>query len=471
MGLGLVTTRLMSDYLSVRDYGTYSQILLIISTVTSLTILGMIDGVNFFYCEQTEQEKKDAYNATFFSLQIAVGSIAGVVVLLSGAWICTYFENYDLKGLLVFAAVFPLLHNLIGMLQVLLVSIGKARMLAIRNFVISSLRLLAIALLLSIIRNAVVILAANFVLDLMQILFFIFMLRKNGCRIRLRKTDVHLLKRIFQYCLPMAVFIAVNSLNRDIDKYLISMMTDTETLAIYANASKQLPLDIIMASFCTVLIPYVTRFIANKESEKAFALYKQFLEIAYITTGILCCAAITVAPQLMNLLYTGKYESGLHIFVVYILVDLLRFTNITLVLTAAGKTKLLMITGIVSLGFNALLNVVMYNLCGTIGPALATLITTLLLGIFMLWENAKTLCTSFIKIFDWKVLLPFAVGSTVLTLILYWLQTLLHEQGIHFFVILFVVCSIYCGTMLMFTIKRLMTNFRTVNDITKRTSA
>ena len=50
--LGFIITRLLSEHLSVRDYGTYSQILLIVSTVSSVTILGMVDGINFFFCNE-----------------------------------------------------------------------------------------------------------------------------------------------------------------------------------------------------------------------------------------------------------------------------------------------------------------------------------------------------------------------------------------------------------------------------------
>ena len=56
IALSFVVTRLLSQFLSKHDYGTYSQILLIVSTVTSVTILGMADGVNYFYCSRQEDK-------------------------------------------------------------------------------------------------------------------------------------------------------------------------------------------------------------------------------------------------------------------------------------------------------------------------------------------------------------------------------------------------------------------------------
>ena len=78
--LGLATTRLLSEHLSLHDYGTYSQILLIVSTVASITIFGMMDGMNYFYCKEAETEKKEAYAATIFTAQLMLGTLAGCVV-------------------------------------------------------------------------------------------------------------------------------------------------------------------------------------------------------------------------------------------------------------------------------------------------------------------------------------------------------------------------------------------------------
>ena len=58
MCLSLVTTRVLSTYLSTFAYGTYAQILLIVSTTASLTMFGLIDAINFYYCGAAEPEKQ-----------------------------------------------------------------------------------------------------------------------------------------------------------------------------------------------------------------------------------------------------------------------------------------------------------------------------------------------------------------------------------------------------------------------------
>lgn len=466
--LGFTVTRLLSQYLSVYDYGTYSQILLIVSTVASVTVLGMMDGVNYFYCGEQDPKRRESYIATIFSMQCIVGAAAGFVVMAMSAPLCRHFDNPDVGRLLIFGAVLPLLQNLLGMFQILLVSIGRARMLAVRNLIVSLLRLAAVFVVILFVRDVAVILAATLFLDIAQITFFAAILRKNNCTIHFKRVDFRLCKRILYYCAPMAVFTAVNALNRDLDKYLIAMWTDTETLAVYSNASKVLPFDIIMTSFCTVLLPEITRLVAAKERERAASLYRMFLEIAYISTGILCCAALAASPQLMNLLYSDKYLSGLSVFVIYILVDLFRFTNITLLLSAAGKTMLLMFLGIGALGINGVLNIVFYRWMGIIGPAAATLVTTILLGIILLFFGARELKVKLMSFFDIKYLVIFAAESLTVTLLLFCVQKWLSKLGLHYFVILAAVSGIYCAVMLLLNGKRLICALKNVNSSVKR---
>lgn len=468
MVLGLTVTRLLSQYFSYHDYGTYSQIMLVVNTVASITILGMVDGTNFFYCREADPQKREGYVSTIFTLQCMVSAAAGCVVMLLSSPLCTHFHNPDVAGLLIFAAALPLLQNLISMLQVLVVSVGKARMLAARNLIVSLTRLAVVVITIAFVRNVAVILAATVVMDLAQIGIFGLMLRKNGCPMGFKAVNFRLFKEIFHYCAPMAVFTVISTLNRDLDKYLVGMMTDTQTLAVYTNASKVLPFDIIMTSFTTVLIPEITRRVAAEKKAEAASLYKAFLEFTYIATGILCCAAIAAAPQLMELLYSEKYLSGLTVFILYILVDLLRFTNITLVLAVAGRTGSLMFLSFGTLGANAVLNVVLYHFMGLPGPALATLIVTFATGVLILALSAKVLDTNLGRLFDLKCLAIFAIISTAATLGLYQGQKWLAATGMNYVLVLVITSGIYGLLMAALYGKRLLRALKNVNKVTKR---
>ena len=462
--LGLATTRLLSEYLSLYDYGTYSQITLIASIVSSATILGMMDGVNYFYHASPTPKEKEESVCSIFTLQCLVGTIAGGLVMALSTPLCAYFENPKIRSLLIFAAALPLLQNLIGMLQVLLVSVGKASLLAIRNFAVSALRLLVVLLVVIATPSVWIVLLTSLTLDILQILFFVVVLRKNHCKLHFQKIRKKTVGQILQYCAPMAIFTLVSSLNRDIDKYLVALWTDTQTMAVYTNASRMLPFDIVITSFTTVLLPRISQAVAAADKPRAASLYKMFLEIAYISTTVLCCAALAASPQLMKLLYSNKYMDGLVIFCIYILVDMLRFTNATMVLSAAGKAQKLMLFSVITVGMNVVLNILLFQLMGPEGLALATLLSTAGMGLMVIVSGAKELNCSVRALFDGKYLLLFLLENAVLLPLLYGAQMWLEKQDVHYFAILVIICGCYGLIMLGLNGKRIFKRMKEVNQ-------
>ena len=464
MLLSLVTTRLLSQYLTTYDYGTYSQVLLISSTIASITILGMMDGMNFFFCSEKDTERREAYVATIYLMQLALGVIMGAAVMLP---ICAYMDNPELKKLMLFAAILPTLQNLIYISQVLLISVGKAKVLALRNLVISVLKLAAIIIVVHFVKDIALILIVSVLLDAFQLLIFYFILRKNGCLIRFTKADLRLILPILRYCVPMAVFVMLNTLNRDCDKYVIAAFTDTETLAVYTNASKALPIDIVMSSFITILLPVITRGISEKRNSETIEVYRLFLEISYISTAVLGGCILVSAPEFVSLLYSDKYLGGLSVFCIYILIDMVKFMSITLLLTAAGKTRILMFISLGAILSNIGLNILFYKLMGLIGPAIATLAVTFAAGILILYFSAKELDGRIRELFDLRFLIKFFAVLTAAVFLFGYIRILLEKLEMNSYLILAVCSACYLTVTAFLCLKQLMRNMKRINGLSK----
>lgn len=465
--LGFVVTRLLSQYLSKYDYGTYSKVVLIVSAISSLTILGMMDGVNYFFCSTHDPKRQEQYLSTMFVLQILVSAVAGSLVMLLSHPICDYLDHSDARKLLLFAAALPFLQNILCMTQVLIVTIGKARLLAARNLVVSIVRLTAVVLALKFVRTVWAVLLITVALDLGQIALFLVILRRSGCRFRFQTMRLELVKPILRYTIPMAVSVVLSEWNRNCDKYIVTLFTDTQTLAVYANASKPLPFDLIQTSFTTVLLPAITRLIARGKKREVVSLYQSFLEIVYTSTVVLGCAALSVSPQLMRLLYTEKYLAGLSVFVIYILVDMIKFTNITLLLSASGRTKQLMALAVGALVANLVLNLALFHVLGLIGPAIATLIVTLGTGIAMLHVAAKGLGAGVKAFFDLRYLARLAAESVAAVAAFCFVRTGLEQLNLPYLAVMILTggaCFLVLGAL---NGKRFARNLRQVNQMSR----
>lgn len=463
--LGLLTTKLLSTQFSLHEYGTYSQAMLLVSTVTSISILGLSDATNYFYNAADDEERKQQSIATVFGIQYIIGLGFGLIICLAHIPIINYFKNEDLKTIIFFAAWMPVFNNLIPMLQVLFISIGKAKTIAVRNFVVSLSRLFIVGIASFITQNIRTVFILILFLDIAQVAFFYCSFSKNRFRIRLSNFRVELVKPILSFSIPMTVFVFTNALSRDIDKYVISYFTDTQTLAVYTNAAKILPFDMLTASFLTVLIPIITRQVRSENYTEAQNTLKAYLRVGYLATWIMVSGSIVNAKETMLFFYDTKYLSGLSVFIIYLFVDMIKFANVSLILSAKGKTKTLMKWSVISLIVNAILNVLAYLAFGIVGPAITTLVITILLMVIYLSISAREIDTSFIKLFDLKEVTIEIVQLIIVGIVSYAIKIMLRSLFNSYVIVLVLTYGIFVGCMLLLNKRRLISCLKTINTM------
>lgn len=463
--LGLLVTKLLSIHFSLHEYGTYSQAMLVVTTASSFSILGLTNAINYFYNSAETQEEKERYLGTIFSIEYCAGLLCAFLILLMHRPIIQYFKNDDLRNILMFVAWIPLFQNLILMLQVLFVSIGKAKLIAVRNFVVSLARLLIVIVACYVTQSIRTFFIILLILDILQVLYFMWAFSKFRRRISARKIDIKLLKPVFNFCIPMAVYVLTNEFTRDIDKYVVSFFSDSSTLAIYTNAAKLLPFDLITQSFITVLVPIITRQISAKAYKTAQNTFKSYLRLGYLLTWIIAFGVILNAKEAMLFLYDEKYLPGLSVFVIYLFVDMIKFANSPLILTAKGKSKTLMVCSICSLIGNFVLNVLLYQFFDMLGCAIATLLVTSGLVLVLLWIDAKEIETHLRYFFDWKevgfiLVQLIVIGGSILLL-----KQLIYRYSSNYFLNL--VCSyiIFVSAMFLLNRKRIVGCLREINRI------
>ena len=170
----IITTKILSVGLSLSEYGTYSQANLVVSIGTSILMFGLGDALNYFYNNKNSDES-DRYRIvnTIFAAEVVMGVIFFAVVVLARDLIAAYFSNAALKALLALVAFRPMLDNLVYFYQILYVSTGKAKIIAVRNLVVSLLKVAIIYLSVYFLKSIVAIFAALLLIDILQLVFLI----------------------------------------------------------------------------------------------------------------------------------------------------------------------------------------------------------------------------------------------------------------------------------------------------------
>ncbi len=462
--LSMVVTKLLSVEFSLGEYGTYSQALLVTTTATSLSILGLTNATNYFYNRTQDEKEQRKYVSTVFAIQYAAGILCALLIVLARVPISKYFGNDRLPNVLLIVALTPLMTNLIAMYQTLFVSIGQAKKIAVRNFVVSALRLGAVCLACYVIKNIVTVLVIILILDVGQVLYFALAFKKDKYFIKVKDGSPKLIREILAFSIPMAVYVLTNSLSRDTDKYVISAFSNTETLAVYTNAAKVLPFDILTTSLITVLVPIITRYINQKDFGEAKNVFKLYLRIGYIMTCVFVGGAVAVARYLMLFLYDEKYMAGLSVFIVYLFVDMIRFANVTTVLSGSGNTKILMFVSVSGLVLNAVFNIITYKLWGMIGPAITTLVITFLMTLALLIAGARVIKTNVFRLFDFKEIALIGAEIIIFGTGAYFLSNYLHGLGMSLFFVLAISYGAYLLAVLGLNFKRILGCLKKLNS-------
>lgn len=400
--ISLACVKIVSVYFSLGEFGLYSQAMLIVTTVVSFTILGLSDGVNYYYNSdksRAEGVHRNSYLTTIFLLQGIIGSIGAIAILAASPLLTTYFDNPALSATYIWIAFQPMLQNFSGMLQVLYISMGRTRAIVWLNLLWAVARL-AIFLTAALYTGSVLtLIILTLVLDLAQVLIFVIGLRKSDYKFAVRDFTPSIIRPILNYAVPVAAFVIINALMRDTDKWVVGRLGSTDDLAIYTNASRVLPFDLMMTAFSTVLIPIITRF-ASSAPQKAAEVLGHYLNLGLFTTTILVGGALWLSRDFMLTLYDAKYLPGLGVFIVYLLVDLVRFANVSLVFNATGQTRKLLHIVLITFVVNLAAAVVLYKLLGLLGPAIATLLSMILSYAFYFYHGSKILKHSIVRLLN-----------------------------------------------------------------------
>ncbi|MDU2445120.1 MAG: oligosaccharide flippase family protein [Clostridium perfringens] len=463
--VGIISTMILSKMLSLQMVGTYSAANTMTSLLISLTILGLADGCNYFFNKTLDQKKQKEYVDTILGIQLFVGIISVAVVMIFRNEIIDFYDNKALYGLLIYICLRPYLENTLLVLQVLQIAIGKAKMIAVRNAIMSLFKIIVISLTAIYTKDIKTIFIAFVIADIVMVILFGFSFVKHKYKLNPFNIKISFIKPILAFSIPMGIYVMTNTFARDLDKLVIGRFETASNLAIYSNCSTLLPFDIISSAFLTVMIPIMTRYISQNKLEKCQILFSCYLKVGYLSTFVFTTFAILFADEIICFLYDPKYLSGKIIFILYTVVSMLKFANLSLVLSAKGRTKTLMRLSLFTLLSNIILNLLFYYIWGFIGPAIATVLITVFNTVFLLVTSANIIGTNVIELIDFENLGRFLFELLIGSIITVFIKNTLLKLDISKYLIMILVGGCFCFVILLINFKEIKNTFIKIDSM------
>ena len=463
--LSILSAKILSKGLTLAGYGTYSQANLVVTVGTSLLLLGLGDALNYYFNDKKiDHSLRYRVVNTIFFIEIIVGLIFAGIVIFGSGFIAAYFSNSAVKNLLPIAAFLPIFANIIYFYQIMYIAVGQAKQISLYSLGLTIVRIVVVYCSVYILKNLLWIYAAILMMDCVQVAIYHMELRKRKICINPFKISAAHIKPIISYGLPMGIYAITSSLTRDLDKLVIGRLGGTEELAIYTNCSKILPLDFFVTSFAMVLIPYIYRRVSEGRREESIELFSSYLKVGYYTVWTLGTMLLIAPESLISFLYADAYAEGKKIFVLYIIDSMLRFASVHLILTAAGKSKNVMIYSILSLGLNFVLNISFYYLFGMVGPAMATLIVAITYTFLILRDTTKVIHAKWTEVFNIKEITLFLFSLLAMWFAMTRLNQVMNYFGMHNYLSMIISMLIFGASILILYFKKIFGVLKKINS-------
>lgn len=399
----MISGMLLSRFRSLTEYGTYSQLIMVITLATTIITMGLPNSLNFFLARAETENERTRFLSVYYSLNTILSIIVGIVLVIITPALVAVFENPLITGFIYFLALFPWTRVISSSIENVLIVYKKSNgIIAFR--LLNSLLLLGIIILVQVAGWSFNIYMLLYLLVESVFSIAVYLIVKKLAPKLCFCLNRGLIKKIFTFSVPLGLASMVGTLDVELDKFVIGALMSTEEMAIYTNASKEMPVTIIATSITAVLMPQMARLLKNKKNQQAIDLWGSATIISFAVISFFSLALIVFAPEVMAFLYSEKYLAGVPVFRIYSLGLMLRCTYYGMILNSSGRTKFILYSSIASLILNVILNFSLVYTLGVIGPAIATLISSLVVLIAQLLATSKITQISFQRIFPWKQL-------------------------------------------------------------------
>ena len=427
MVIVLINAMLLSRFRTLEEYGTYSQLLIIINLATTFFMLGLPNSINFFLAREDTEQGKQKFLSVYYSLSTILSIMTGLILVLSSPVLIRYFNNPLLRNYVYFLAIFPWTKIIMSSIEHVLIIYNKTRYIMIYK-VANSIALLLIILAVQAFKLVFPIYIMLYLMVEAIFAITVYVIVRglsNGLYLSL---DRNIMKYILKFSIPLGLASIVGSLSIELDKLVIGRFFTTEELAIYTNAARELPVAIISSALTAVLMPHLVRLLKDNKNKSAVELWGFSITLSYIFISLISFGVFTYAEDVMSILYSRKYISGTSVFRIYTSVLLLRVTYFGMILNSKGKTKFIFYSSLLSLILNLVLNYPFYKLFGFIGPAIATFLSIAIVQFTQLIATSKIVNITISNIFPWKELAKITLINVVFSIVFFNLKNVVNLE-------------------------------------------
>ncbi len=437
----------LARWLTVEDYGTYSQLVLIASTLVFFSNLALPRSLYFFIPRARLAGEKKHVAVQVVAAAVISSLFFALLLLPSAPFLADVMQNPAIRVSIIFVAVYLFFLSVSDLFEPFMVSVDHASIVARVEAVCGVGLFLAVVVPLTLgMDYRYILLCFSAVLCGKIAVMLCHLVRLDGDDFRAPLFGGIADK--IQYAAPLALGAMIGTLGRRIDQFIISSMYLPADYAIYARGAFELPLvAMIPMTISSLMLPgFAKDFADNRLERVAWQFADKARKVALIFFPLTVLMLI-LSEAFIVLMFSDKYLGSVPVFRIYLLILPFRITIHGVIFRAAGKTSLFIAGDLLYLFANISISLILINLIGINGAAWGTVIAVAIFIFYFSWHNCKILNISLYQLFPWYDLIKIAVASVISGILvlpaLFWLETYFMQLVI--VTILFSVIYLFIG--------------------------
>ena len=391
--------------LSPAEYGQYQLIWVFLYMAVPLFLFGTPVSISYFLAPLAglERDREAAQHAALIGLLAGLFALCAAGLYIGGS-IGPFAPPVEAMPLLPMMAIIGGGMIAAGFLEPVLVIYGRHRILSASLLLFSFLHLAAVFGGWFLGGTPTAIFAAlSFSVVLKAAWSYALLLRLLGPGSF--SLSLQRLKRQLRYAWPVGVQDGIGVLSRFADKLIFATFFTTAQFAVYFNGAWELPLvSVVVQSLLAILLPEFRIACDRGNMNRVTALMQFAARRLALLLFPATAFGLALAPDLMSFIFGETYRASADVFRVFLLLLPLRISTAGLVLLAIDRARTVLCGTILDLVLLVALGLALIPALGTLGPAVALVVSTFCQTCFYNWQAGRAIDRSMLEILPWKTL-------------------------------------------------------------------
>lgn len=449
----LLSSIVFVRYFSKQDYGTFLQVMLIVNTAIVLTFMGIPNSIYYFY---QHEERKDLFLLQSITLSIVVAVVGASIVYLGQGILVRLLNNPDLGQYGGMMALLIMLNAPLKLREPFLWSHGSlilcAYLSVVSNILHFGLPIIGAMLGASLMQLMKLMIYASLLDIVLHAVIFAWVLRDLRGRLDASQpaattqswTLGSLWKQI-NYSIPLAISSYFGVLGKELDKYIVAYWFLAADFAVFTRGAIQVPiLSTMHFTVNDILMPDFVRLYKEGNIPGFLELWHASIDKLAKVNFAAAALLFVLAPQLITVLYTEAYRDASDVFRVFLFLLLLGIIVHGMIPRVSGHTRPILIATIITLIMSFGLSLFLLRFFGPLGPAIATVISSLVASFWLLLNSCRIIDVPLRRILPWRRIGRILNIACVSTLPIVLVETFSRLTGVSAIVLLGVETICYC---------------------------